>query len=812
MEESRDEVLVAYDCSGSTGGCGLYHTTTQNIIQELVDNKQSFKIVLWDDRWRAATAEELKRINDMQNGFGGTTVSNVARAINSLDFRGRLILITDGQVGTYDIDACDRLLKDDRRFSHVDVYLIKSHDGFGGEPNMSVSCPFTRFCPHDVHYITHEHKERTSIHLVTEEDLSILNTIDTINTLQEFDDKKDPILRALTARMMGKADADTQIHDQIVRLRKRIVSSIAKNKNDDKPSTSALLYEKLKSISVSNNANDWKTCVELYRAFVEEYYFQNSDSFEKDIAELLNISKGGLRTCFSHRLRRANTVQDVLMKDIEKTQEEPDDTDYTCPITLDTEKDVVLLVQNKKPLIGHESMNDKIMEDIFNCPLNALNYADLCKAILETLDMSLSLSAYLQAEESGQPIRDSPFTRRPISCVMYLGSNESQVAGTNMAITKILTGQARKKIGNLNLWFAVLYLLMKDKERFQDILPFVERQMKWRLENTKTFASMCGLTKYPNTLVPLALSCWMILVSPLLKLATEKDMIRAHVFHLDYLFKLLELTDLCIPPDVLEKLKHYAVLLKTMFVMLSMCKKQGKNLDVMISALYQKCIRVDYIKVSRIIYRESYCSEFVEWIPIDGPASSVQTEQVLKDLNLGLSPNELIGLRAMVNPSLCAENITIDIDWKPSNLPSYSVSWPNYGTEERTFSADIPICPATCRPYYRTLDETWEQTAERVYQMQRQDLISANANFIHFVEKYNRYPKNNQEFLTYLYYHYVVNRKKNSLPAPIMQFIDEIITSYSSIASTIPVEEFKRRTMDSLRIEKRLAMENDVNL
>lgn len=806
MEESRsEEVLVAYDCSGSTNGSDLYHRTTQKIIQELVDKEQSFKIVLWDDRWRTATTEELQKINRMQNGFGGTTVSNVAKAVKLLDFTGKLILITDGQVGTYDIDECDWLLRGDRRFSHVDVYLIKSYNGFGGEPNMSVSCPFTRLCSHDVHYITYEHNDRTSI---TPDDLHILNTIDTIDTLQDFDDKKDSILRALTARMMGKADIDIEIHDQIVRLRKRIVYNIAMNKHDEKPRTWTLLYEKLKSTSDSQNVDDWDTCVELYRRFVGEYYNQNSNSFEKDIAELLNISKGGLRTCFSHRLRRASDVQDVLVKDIEQTQEEPDDTDYTCPITLDNEKDVVLLIKDNKPLIGHESMHEKIMEDIINCPLNVLNYPDLCKAILETLDCNISLSAYLQAEESGKPIRKSPFTRSPVSCVLYLGSNTSQVAGTNMAITKILTGQARKKIGNMNLWFAVLYLLMKDKERFADVLPFVEKQMKWRLANTMTFASMSGLTKYPNTRVPLALSCWMVVVSPLLKLKTNQDMVRAHVFHLKYLFELLALTGLYVPSDVLENLKHYAVLLRTMLVMLSMCKKQENKLDVMIRALYQKCIRVEYSQVCGIIKRDSYCCEFVEWVPIDGSASSTQIEQVLKDLNLELASDELIGLHAMVSPSLSAENIPLNIDWKPTSLPSYSVSWQKYGTEESTVSADIPICPSTCRPYYKTIDEeTWEQTAERVYQMRHHDLISANANFIHFVERYDRYPKNHQEFLTYLYYYYVVNRKKNSLPAPIMQFIKEIIDSYSSIVRTIPVEEFKRRTADSLMIEKRLAME-----
>lgn len=798
----NEKILLAYDCSGSTSGCGLYHETTQRVVRDLIENNNDFTIVTWDHKWQNVSIKELKKINDMQNGFGGTEVSQVAKAIKHLDFKGKLILITDGQVGTRDIDECDSMLLNEKRFSHVDVYLIKSGDRFFSDPNMSVSCPFTRYCPHVVNYISNEKEESLEI---SNTDIEILNNLDTINTLQDFDFHKESILKALSARMMGKASIDTKIHDQIVRLRQRIVQDIARNKNVTKTSTTTILHESLKK------RESWNECLELYRKFVGEYYQTSFDSFEKDISNLLNITKGGLRNSFSHRLRRADVLDTCPISNINETepQEEVDDTDYTCPITLDSERDVVLLIKTRPPLVEHLQLTPKVVEDIINCPLNALNYKDICESLMKSLDMSISLSAYIKADQSDYPIKTSPFTRDPIMDVLYLGANESQVAGSNTTISKILTGTHRKKIGNMNLWFAVIYILMEKEERFRDIMPFVENQLKWRLAYTQTFASMCGLTKYPNERVSLELACWMVITSPLLELPNEKDMVRAHVFHLEYLFKLVSLTDLYIPPCELEQLKRYAKLIKTMYMMLAKCKRNKKHLDMLMKALHQRCIRVNFDDVCGIVEKGNYCSEYVEWIPIDGPASSEQKQTVLQQLSLQGDLDELYGIYKMINQSVSAENIDLKINWKPVNRPPiYAISWAKYGLDEHTVEGDIPICPATCRPYYQVSPkQTWIETAERVYKMNQEDLVSANACFIHFVQRYNKYPQTRQEFLTYLHYYYVVNRKKESLPAPIMQFIVEIFKSYDHIIRTISVEEFIKLTMQSLMIQNRIAME-----
>jgi hypothetical protein len=788
------KTLVAYDCSGSTGGSYIYHEKTQNIVRTLIDNNEDFRIILWDNQWKEASIQALQQINNAKTGFGGTDVSRVADAILQLDFTGKLIIITDGQVSTRDIDRCDYLLEGQLRFTHVDVYLIETC----GRPNMSVSCPFTRYCPHKVHTISYTEEDIEVIN-VSEADIKILDNIDSIDTLQTFCENKDSLLKALTARMMGNANVDTKIHDQLVRLRQRVFKNVMLSTQDGQ--TTKQLYDSLKT-------NEWEKSLDLYRTFVNEYYYNDFKAFDKDIFELLNITKGGLRNTFSHRLRRSDRTDVVLPQDIAETkEEEPDKIDYTCPITLDNENDVVLLIKENTPLIDDPRMTKKVLDDIFNCPLNALNYSFVCEALVRSFDMSISLQAYLQADAAGRPIGTSPFTRDNLSGVLYLGSNESQVAGTNMTISKMLTGHERKKIGNFNLWFAVIYFLLKDQERLLEIMPFVIKQMQWRMKNTRTFASMTGLSQYPNAHVPLELACWMVVVSPLLKLPTDKDVSRAHVFHLHHLLSLFKLSDLNLPETHLKQLERYANLIKILYIMLSRCKKQKQRLDMLMKALYQKCIYIETSKTSNLIQKGDYCNEPIQWIPIDGQASQEQVDKVLMELQLDGKPDELLGLYNLVDPSLSAENIPFPYDWTPTNIPTHAITWPSYGLSEQTTVGYIPICPQTCRPYYHVHHETWKDQAETVYHMKPEELISANADYIHFVNRYDRYPTTSEEFMTYLYYRYIVHRYKTSLPAPIVQFIREIFDSYAEITTTITPEEFKQRTTDSVFITKRTAME-----
>ena len=68
-------VLIAYDGSGSTGGCAVYHDTTQTIVSQY----PNAKILFWDNSHKVITHTKLAEINTRREGFGGTSPVEIAK-------------------------------------------------------------------------------------------------------------------------------------------------------------------------------------------------------------------------------------------------------------------------------------------------------------------------------------------------------------------------------------------------------------------------------------------------------------------------------------------------------------------------------------------------------------------------------------------------------------------------------------------------------------------------------------------------------------------------------------------------------------
>ena len=57
-----------------------------------------------------------------------------------------IILVTDGEVGDYSVQHCDRILQEAKQLANFTIQKAECYV-IGGyqEPNLSVTCPFTRF-------------------------------------------------------------------------------------------------------------------------------------------------------------------------------------------------------------------------------------------------------------------------------------------------------------------------------------------------------------------------------------------------------------------------------------------------------------------------------------------------------------------------------------------------------------------------------------------------------------------------------------------------------------------------------------------
>jgi hypothetical protein len=82
-----------------------------------------------------------------RKGTGGTSPEHVATTIVKERFT-KVILVTDGEVGDHSVQSCDKTFeeafnKEKFKINKSRCYIISTGSG---EVNMSVTCPFTRFC------------------------------------------------------------------------------------------------------------------------------------------------------------------------------------------------------------------------------------------------------------------------------------------------------------------------------------------------------------------------------------------------------------------------------------------------------------------------------------------------------------------------------------------------------------------------------------------------------------------------------------------------------------------------------------------
>lgn len=714
------DTLFAYDNSGSTCNFDHYHEVSKKILTYLPTQAT---IVKWSTTWEKITRHELARINDRQEGNGGTLIQTIAEAIRSLEFTGHLILITDGDVNNESIDACDRMLDRDA-IKRADIYIV------GDNANMSVSCPFTRTCPHRIRVFKNEHLEEDIS--VQSDDIALLENLETIASMEMFDESYERILRALTSRMMGRQDTDVKIHDQIVRLQNRLRKAFL----DD--SADVQMLEELVSTNRDVEALDALKRIVTRDVIVPE--------FQTKIDALLNISRGGLRNVFTHGLRRAPEI--VAQSEIEL---DDDDLPFFCPITFDVEHGVALLIKAGPPVF--QDLSPNLVKDVMANPLNALHHAKIKDAIRALIDVPISGKAY-----DSYDIRTSPLTRSPLKNALYLGTHASQIEGTNAALADILAGG--KRPGNLDLWYIVFYKIMETIPHLQDILPFARQHLEHRLKHRFTYAALSNRPLPFNPKVSLGLAFWIIAVLPLLELPRACDFSLSHVFHMPLIH---ELAGVNIPEQ--DRLREHARRMKALYRLQMLHKNSRRTFKNLIRALYQNAVWVNDT-----------------WIPLDGPASKEQQRTVLDQLGMD-NAEEAHYLASLTDPQTSYPSLSIRAHIP--DLPPYDVSWP-YGINAHYKPNKLSICPRTQRPH-----APWKEQAEAFYGAPVSQLISCNECYVRYVHTYKKYPETVDEFVHFMYRYYVVHRNRPSLPAPIVQFASEVLAENTS---RIPIEAYLTST------------------
>ena len=78
------------------------------------------------------------------------------------------------------------------------------------------------------------------------------------------------------------------------------------------------------------------------------------------------------------------------------------------------------------------------------------------------IDHAISLKQIREAEKSGHPLEVSPMTRKKIIGILPLGESKEHVKAADWTLMQLISGG--KNLGDRNLWFSIIWLLVKRKQ------------------------------------------------------------------------------------------------------------------------------------------------------------------------------------------------------------------------------------------------------------------------------------------------------------------------------------------------------------
>jgi hypothetical protein len=798
----------AIDYSGSTNGEIFYHKNVKEILDKKYNNKDD--IIIWDSSSKFISYNEYMKINKNKEGNGGTSPESIFKLFKNKKKKkySEFILITDGQVGQQEVELCDKnfeLYKNNFNYDYCEVYLI----GNKGSTNLSVSCPFTRFCPSKT--ILKSPQEEKIISEISNDDLKIIDKINSISTLNEFNQYYDSLKKAFIVRLIGTS-GDIELRKSVLLMQKRIIqNNTDENKSLNEEKIDILLKEK----KFEEAKNELSNCFQIIQ-----------NEFSQKINLLIRMSDGAIKQIFdidqiqSFQVLTSSNTEEVDTLQLEDIPSSIEHSKFICPISIENEIDPVILITVPEEFINNNKIIpllvgfDKLQtENIISCPYNALYNKDFMDKFIKCIDHAISLKQIRDAELSGHPFEVSPITRKKIIGIIPLGESIEHIKAADWTLMQLISGG--KNLGDRNIWFSILWLLVKEKKfpYLNDVEDFLKAQVIYRFTNFKTSISMSGLGNLPQKKVYYGTAAWACLMSIYLipKISRNCNLLLVHLFHYKELIEIVNLFQYKLP-DNYNKIVNMILCLASL---MSFFKKNSKLLPFYIYGISHNTILINVPEDSPM-KNGGLVGEL--FLPIDGEINEKNREKCLKKLPQNIqniikgniiSYDELAYVMKFINIQKNLSDIEFEklIEIKDNYKCEIFNIWENYFEEKSIYP--VNICPKTMRPYYNIKDETWKDCLSKKIDISK-PFLSLNCDYGKFVSQYLKYPTLD-EFILYSFRRYILNSKFNTLPSYISLICQSVLDDFSPVIKDIKPELFKQIFNDSAPIQTRIKLEKNEN-
>jgi len=554
------------DSSGSVENNIVYFEKLKELVSKSDDNTSIY--VRWDSIAHDLTNLEINFWIDSKKGFRGTQpINSVSHIPNDFGEKDTIIMVSDGQIGSSSAQSFCQAMNTRFPFGHkfekIRVILINT----GGAIDKSIVSAFTKYdCP----FVLEIYEPNGS--LKSREEENYFKLFDKLRDMSKLSDFTLELKESIHNLAMGCSPTDgivLELRSEIKRLMRKFQEELDRAPPTGNPVLDEFVAETGKenpSISVLER------CV---RKMTSNFHLKKEKEgnplmiliqTESDLTKRLTDFgiKSGLHNSgngVSGSVAANASVAEEVQIDTSAIEEDP--CNFEDPIFGGLTIAFVPIAQGESLLpIGNISNMRKfpmllgVNDEIFMTPIGLDGFVGM---VQHSLDSGLNLSHPL----TRVPMRDAGFLIFPKKATDE--QKMSIIKFNNSAIAKLLFNG--KKVGDPNLFYFCFALRMLSVSFLQEHKPQIEEEIRWRLKNSMTFATLCGpSTEFPHDKMSIQNALIFTVLSACVCETSAQNPLLMHISYLPKIKKLLEISGVKLPVEIKKHVELIQVAMKLLNV------------------------------------------------------------------------------------------------------------------------------------------------------------------------------------------------------------------------------------------------------
>ena len=591
--EPEGRTFYALDCSGSIA---FYTNHYFEILSGMINKCPKDSIFIrWDGESTRCSIVEIKSWIDSKKGYGGTSPICFIKDIPA-DFgpNDTLIIVSDGQIGSSSAQSFCQAMNTrfpfGNKFKEIQVILINT----GGAIDKSIVSAFTKYdCP----FVLEIYEQNGS--LKSREEENYFKLFDKLREMENLSDMTPELRKSIHNLALGCSSTDqivVKLRSEIKRLMRKFQEELDRAPPEGNPTLDKFVAE------TGNEAPSIAILTESVKKMTSDFHLKKATAgnpllifiqTESDLTHrLLDFGiNSGLQNYGSSvsglTIANASVAEEVdidtgAMED-KCNFEDPIFGGLTIAIVPIAEGDSLLPSGNISQ-IKRFPMLLGVNDGIFMAPIGLDGFAGMVQ------------HSQLSHPLTRVPMRDIGFLIFPARATDE--QKASIVKFNNSAIAKLLFHG--KKVGDPNLFYFCFALRMLSVSFLEEHKPQIEEEIRWRLKNSTTYATLCGpSTEFPHDKMSILNALIFTVLSACVCETSTQNPLLMHVSYLWKIKKLLEISGVRLPAEIKKHLELIQVAMKLLAVNK---EDQTKNNGKMRLLGYRKLIGWKLITVDGSFY------------------------------------------------------------------------------------------------------------------------------------------------------------------------------------------------------------------